>query len=66
MNIPVKVWIKYRDTLARINRKAYDDMTAFLDRIGGYGGSCQSPDCWLLSPNGPPSLWAQTGTKAEK
>lgn len=38
MNIPVKVWIKYRDTLARINRKAYDDMTAFLDRIGGYGG----------------------------
>lgn len=38
MTIPVKVWIKYRDTLAKINRKAFDDMSEFLERIGGYGG----------------------------
>lgn len=38
MKIPVNVWIKYRDTLARINSKAADEMTAFLEKIGGYGG----------------------------
>lgn len=38
MNIPLKVWIKYRDTLARIDKKAYDEMSAYLERIGGYGG----------------------------
>lgn len=38
MNIPVKVWIRYRDSLAKVSKKAYDEMTKFLDAIGGYGG----------------------------
>ena len=38
MNIPLKVWEKYRDTLKRVNKAAFDDMLNFLQQIGGYGG----------------------------
>ena len=28
--------------------------------------SCQSPSCWLLSPHGPASLWAQIRDRGEE
>lgn len=38
MNIPLKVWERYRDTLKKVNKAAFDDMLNFLQQIGGYGG----------------------------
>lgn len=38
MKIPERAWNNYRDTLHKIDERASDEMTAFLEKIGGYEG----------------------------
>lgn len=37
MNIPLKTWMKYKDKLAAIDRRAEVEMISFVQSIGGYG-----------------------------
>lgn len=39
MQIRVKTWIKYKDRLANVSKKAVQEMEAYLKKIGGYGGN---------------------------
>ena len=38
MKITLQSWIRYKDRMARIDQRAADELTAFVQRIGGYQG----------------------------
>lgn len=38
MKISLQSWIRYKDTLARIDRRAAEEMTEFVQKAGGYQG----------------------------
>ena len=41
MQISLKAWTRYKDKLASVNKKAAEEMDAYLQQIGGYGNHAE-------------------------